>query len=135
MQSALRCRPEIRRLARTPVMLTALAVVHWHEKRLPEQRADLYESILEWLAKGRELRPGRPSPERSVALLQILALAMQDHPEGRQVQIRRHWAGRAIAPAWRDVPEEERTARAEEFLKAEELDSGIVVGRGDDLRF
>ncbi|MCP5113881.1 MAG: hypothetical protein GY953_23865, partial [bacterium] len=27
--------PQIRRMARNPVMLTALAVVHWHEKRLP----------------------------------------------------------------------------------------------------
>jgi hypothetical protein len=31
-------------------MLTALAVVHWNEHRLPEQRADLYDSILRWLA-------------------------------------------------------------------------------------
>src|SRR5271157_5118748 len=136
LQGALRSRVEIRRLARNPVMLTALAVVHWHEKRLPEQRADLYESILEWLAKARGSRPGRPSPERTIAVLQNLALAMQDHPEGRQVQVRRHWAARAIAPAWREAPEEERTGRAEAFLKAEELDSGIVVGRGDDdLRF
>ena len=76
---ALHSRPEIRRLARNPVMLTALAVVHWHEKRLPEQRADLYESILDWLARSRENRPDRPSPERCIALLQKLALAMQDH--------------------------------------------------------
>jgi hypothetical protein len=31
---------------------TALAVVHWNEKRLPEQRADLYESIITWLSLG-----------------------------------------------------------------------------------
>jgi formylglycine-generating enzyme required for sulfatase activity len=135
LQGALRSRVEIRRLARNPVMLTALAVVHWHEKRLPEQRADIYESILEWLAKARESRPGRPTAERSIALQQNLALAMQDHTKGRQVQVRRHWAARAIAPAWREVPEEERKGRAEEFLKSEEVDSGIVVGRGDDVRF
>ena len=38
---AVRGRVEIRRMARNPVMLTALAVVHWNERRLPEQRADL----------------------------------------------------------------------------------------------
>jgi hypothetical protein len=30
--------PEIRKMASNPVMLTALAVVHWNERRLPEQR-------------------------------------------------------------------------------------------------
>ena len=57
--AALRGRPEIRRMARNPVMLTALAVVHWNERRLPEQRADLYESIIHWLSRSREQRPGR----------------------------------------------------------------------------
>ncbi|MEZ5353244.1 MAG: hypothetical protein R2762_11460 [Bryobacteraceae bacterium] len=33
------------RMARDPVMLTALAVVHWNDKRLPDQRAELYESV------------------------------------------------------------------------------------------
>ena len=41
LSEALRRVPEIRRMARNPVMLTALAVVHWNERRLPEQRADL----------------------------------------------------------------------------------------------
>jgi hypothetical protein len=80
--AALQSRPEIRRLARNPVMLTALAVVHWNECRLPEQRADLYDSILHWLARSREQRPGRPSAERCLALLQELALYMQTHPVG-----------------------------------------------------
>jgi len=132
---ALRDRPEIHRMARNPVMLTALAVVHWNEKRLPEQRADLYESILDWLARSRRDRPERPSPERCVALHQELALAMQDHPGGRQAQVPRFWAAEAIAPEWREVPEHQRRQRALDFLVQEELDSGIVVGRGDHLRF
>ena len=132
---ALRSRVEIRRMARNPVMLTALAVVHWHEKRLPEQRADLYESILDWLAKAREARPGRPAPERCIGLLQNLALAMQAHSKGRQVQAPRHWAAWTIAPAWREARKEDRPRLAERFLVEEELDSGIVVGRGDDIRF
>ena len=57
--------------------MLALAVVHWNERRLPEQRADLYESILIWLARSREQRPDRPTAERCLMLLQQLALAMQ----------------------------------------------------------
>jgi predicted NACHT family NTPase len=85
LRAALRGAPEIRRLARNPVVLTALAVVHWHETRLPEQRADLYESVLRWLTKARQSRRGRrrPSPGRCISLLQNLALEMQDHPKGR----------------------------------------------------
>lgn len=131
---ALRSRREIRRMARNPVMLTALAVLHWNEKRLPEQRADLYESIIKWLACAR-MRAGRSSPERCVDLLQNLALAMQDHPEGRQTQVPRRWAAGALAPEWQAMPADEPLAAAERFLAQEELDSGIIVGRGDYVRF
>ena len=64
LAAALASRPEIRRMARNTVMLTALAVVHWNEKRLPEQRAELYEAILKWLIESREQRPGREKPQR-----------------------------------------------------------------------
>src|SRR2546426_252801 len=63
LTEAVESRPEIRRIASNPVMLTALAVLHWNEKRMPEQRADLYDSILMWLARSRKRRPGRLSPE------------------------------------------------------------------------
>ena len=117
-------------------MLTALAVVHWNERRLPEQRADLYESILDWLARSREDLHRRPNPERCIMLLQKLALAMQDHPDGRQVQVRRRWAAEQIADDFRQQDDSaERLARAERFLVEEELDSGIIVSRGDDVRF
>jgi hypothetical protein len=132
---ALRSRVEIRRMARNPVMLTALAVLYWNEKRIPEQRSDLYESVIGWLSRARKREQGRLSPERCVSLLQKLALAMQDHPEGRQVQVPRHWAAQAIAAQWRELPEDEQLAAAERFLVDEELDSGIIVGRGDHVRF
>jgi len=132
---ALRSRIDIRRMARNPVMLTALAVVHWHEKRLPEQRADLYESIITWLSRSRESREGRLPAEICVNRLQELALAMQNHPEGRQVQVTRRWAAEKIAPEWPEEYERKRIQTAETFLAEEELDSGIVVRRGDDIRF
>jgi formylglycine-generating enzyme required for sulfatase activity len=133
--NALRSRVEIRRMARNPVMLTALAVVHWHEKRLPEQRADLYESIITWLSRSRDRREGRPAPEVCISRLQELALAMHRHPEGRQVQVSRRWAAERIAGEWTDGSERKRIEAAETFLREEELDSGIVVARGDDIRF
>ncbi|HZT33077.1 MAG TPA: SUMF1/EgtB/PvdO family nonheme iron enzyme, partial [Bryobacteraceae bacterium] len=133
---AMRAKPEIWRMARNPVMLTAVAVLHWNEKRMPEQRADLYESILGWLAKSRERRPGRPSPERCLALLQELAWAMQSRPGGRWVQAEREWAVTVLAPRFREEKsDEERQERARRFLGEEELDSGIVVRRGGDVRF
>ncbi len=135
LTDALRERPEIHRLARNPVMLTALGVVHWNERRLPEQRADLYDSIITWLSRSRKMKPGRPAPEETVNLLQELALAMQTNVDGRQIQVPRHWAAQQIAPECRSVPEKDRGTWAERFLEQEELDSGIVMRRGDELRF
>jgi len=130
LTQALGARPNIRRLARNTVMLTALAVVHWNEKRLPEQRAELYESILTWLARFREQRPGRSGPERSLEVLRALALAMHDHPDGCQVQIARREAAERVADLF-----EGRVDQAERFLEEEELDSGILVRRGNEARF
>ena len=135
LSGALRARAEIRRMARNPVMLTALAVVHWNERRLPEQRADLYESILIWLARSREHRPDRPTAERCLMLLQQLALAMQNAPKGRAVQVAKGWAADALAPHFREVPEPERLSRAQDFLEQEEVDSGIIVSRASDVAF
>jgi hypothetical protein len=127
---AVEARREIRRIASNPVMLTALAVLHWNEKRMPEQRADLYDSVLTWLARSRKGRAGRLSPENCIKVLQELAGAMQGHPEGRKVQAPREWAARAIQSQFQND-----AARARAFLKEEETDSGIVVNRGADVKF
>jgi hypothetical protein len=133
--AAVESRAEIRRIAASPVMLTALAVLHWHEKRLPEQRAELYESILKWLSRSRRQRPGRANPEKCLGLLTDLAWAMQSGGGERLVQVPREWAAEALAPRFREAPETERLGRARQFLEEEELDSGIVVRRGSDIRF
>src|SRR5207302_138669 len=136
LRSALKLRLEIRRMASNPVMLTALAVVHWNEKRIPEQRAELYESIVTWLSRARQSRPGRLKADRCVAILKKVALAMQNHPEGRQVQVRRHWAAEALVDEFGGRQDSwTATQAAERFLEEEELDSGIIIGRGDDVRF
>ncbi|MGA2326640.1 MAG: SUMF1/EgtB/PvdO family nonheme iron enzyme [Bryobacteraceae bacterium] len=132
---ALRARVEIRRMARNPVMLTALAVVHWNERRLPEQRADLYESILTWLARSREKKPDREPSDRCLALLAHLALGMQNQPKGRLTQISRGPAAEIIAPQFRGIARDKQLPRAQSFLDQEEVDSGIVVSRGSEVRF
>lgn len=133
LRSAVAVRPEIRQMARNPVMLTALVVVHWNEKRLPEQRADLYESIILWLSRSRQQRHGRLAAERTVAILGDLALKMQCHAAGRQSQVSRKWAVEAIRDSFADRPDP--LAAAQAFLHDEELDSGIIVGRGLNVCF
>jgi len=135
LMEAFHAKEEIRRMARNPVMLTALAVVHWNERRLPEQRADLYESILTWLARSREQRPGRPPADRCLALLGHLAIGMQNQPQDRIIQVSRGSGAGMIAAQFREIAEQDRLGRAQAFLEEEEVDSGIVVSRGSELRF
>lgn len=132
LSEALASRREIRLMARNTVMLTALAVVHWNEKRLPEQRAELYEAIIKWLLEAREKRPGRATPQRCRRLLQQLALDMLDDPAGRQVQVPRRWAAERLAGSFTGS---DPIDQAEAFLADEEIDSGIIVRRGKQLRF
>jgi len=141
LRDAVRARPEIHRMARNPVMLTALAVVHWNERRLPEQRADLFNSIITWLARSREQRKGRATADETVVLLQELALAMQADKGGCKRQVSKRWGADKIASKLMKVAgkigdiTEEWVARAQRFLDEEEVDSGIVVGRGSDMAF
>ena len=53
LQDALQSTAQIRRMSSTPVMLSALCVVHWNERRIPEQRAELYDSVLTWLSRAK----------------------------------------------------------------------------------
>jgi hypothetical protein len=129
LDEALRRVPEIRRMARNPVMLTALAVVHWNEHRLPEQRAELYESIVLWLARAREQREGRASVTRCLELLSQLALAMQSNPSARLVDIEKGSAAALLSSAFSSH------ADSLAFVEEEEVDSGIIVSRDASVRY
>ncbi len=136
LSEALHARAAIRKMAANPVMLTALAVVHWNERRLPEQRAELYDSISTWLARAREARPGRGPASRVLSLLGHLALGMQTRPKGRVTQVSKATAAKIIAPQFREGKNaNDRLARARAFLEAEEVDSGIIISRGSNLAF
>ena len=89
LAGALKAKSQIRLMARNPVMLTALAALYWNDRRLPDQRAELYESILGWLLRSRESRPGPAGEKTTRQRLSRLALAMHTHPEGRQTQVNR----------------------------------------------
>lgn len=133
---AVQSRAQIRRMARNPVMLTALAVVHWNERRLPEQRADLYDSIIRWLSRSREQRPGRATADRTVVLLQELALAMQDDPRGRKTQVPARWGAEKLAgELGSGTIDKDTITRGQRFLEEEEVDSGIVVGRSNEVAY
>ena len=134
LTDALRERPEIALMAKTPVMLTALAVVHYNERRMPEQRAELYAAILKWLAEAREKRPGRLSVERCVELLRKLALCMQNH-DGRQVKVELGWAAHKLQAEFAEHPEASRYLAAMQFLEEESADSGIIRLQGSSLDF
>ena len=132
---ALTARPEIRRMARTPVMLTALAVVHWNEHQLPEQRFELYESILTWLLRARKDRPGRLKADACRMLLQKLALAMFTHPEGRQRSVGLDWAAKTLSPFFKATEGKSAKQQAEYFIRDEMVDSGVIVRRDNTLEF
>ncbi len=69
---AIRSKPEIQNMAVNPVMLTALAALHWNQKCLPDQRSELYESVLGWLAESHEAQTGR-SAVQCLAMMEYLA--------------------------------------------------------------
>jgi predicted NACHT family NTPase len=48
LQSGIR-RPDLARLAGNPLLLTIMAIVHTHKRRLPEGRAQLYDETIEIL--------------------------------------------------------------------------------------
>ena len=58
---------------------------------------------------------------------------MQADAKGRQVQVNRRWAAERLAA--RFGGDANATDRAETFLAEEEVDSGIVVRRGHQLKF
>ena len=57
--------PSLRDLGQTPLLLTMITLLHFYEGKLPEDRADLYEDLVElWLNRWRvrSNEPGAPPP-------------------------------------------------------------------------
>ncbi len=121
--------PALHILARNPLMLTALAVLHLRRSRLPEQRAQLYEQIMEWLGDQAVERHPELSKDERLRRFGSLALAMQEWKGGMKLQIGIQTAAQLIARA--DLPPDQ----ASDFLEQAQVDSGIITLRGGEIAF
>jgi formylglycine-generating enzyme required for sulfatase activity len=125
-------RPDLRLLARNPVMLTAMAVVHYNERRLPEGRAELLESVILWLIRARSqgIR-GTRSPKFIEDRYRELALTMFEAEGGRRNRFGKLSAANKISKHFDGGVDE-----ALEFLLYGETEIGVLIGRGEgDLAF
>jgi hypothetical protein len=119
---------EIPQLVKNPLMLAALTVIHFNGGRLPDNRLELYEAILRWLAKSREQLPGQPDWETRLERLRLVALGMQTREGGRVRQIALDEAGALLSPVM-------GAKEALRCLRVEEADSGILAARGESVEF
>ncbi len=81
-------RPKVRELATNPLLVTILATVYWRDGRLPDQRAGVYDRVVEnlldiWLKRPECRKPGGENRsltrEELHAALQPLAADMQEN--------------------------------------------------------
>lgn len=128
LKGALRNREDIGEFIRNPLALTAIAVVYWNYKRLPDHIADLYEQILWWMAHQREATAReRPGAQECLKQLGELAWHMQTVAGGRQRALNRVRAAEALGG--------DDAAKWADFFESEQVDSGIVVGRDAKVEF
>ncbi len=125
---------DLRDLARTPLQLTATAVIYFTEGWLPESRADLLQAAVSWSIRKRA--PVLRSFVRRGRDLQLLfeELAFRMVAEGEQplVKAGKRWAAERIAAA--QVPAfSGGVERGIDFLDAAVSTGGLVMprGRGD----
>ncbi|MCP4646267.1 MAG: hypothetical protein GY852_00840, partial [bacterium] len=104
LKSAVLNTPRILKLAKNPVMLTCLCVIHWNEKRLPEGKADLLAAVLRWLLNAKEEKRKARGYTNIFAeeCFKALGLAMTNHPDGKQVNVDIAWAAEKLEAPFLD---------------------------------
>jgi formylglycine-generating enzyme required for sulfatase activity len=129
LRQAIADNPSGQTFAESPLMLTVLAVVHWSDKQLPEERAEIYERAVKYLI---DTRKGQSSFQARLRqeCLQAIAVAMFEHPKGVQRAISRSKAAAAVAALTGCSAED-----AARFVEEEELHSGLLVARTEGLEF
>jgi formylglycine-generating enzyme required for sulfatase activity/ubiquinone/menaquinone biosynthesis C-methylase UbiE len=130
--TAIISRSDLRTLAKNAVMVTAMAVVHYNEKKLPEGRADLLEALIYWLITAKTRQPNAPYTEYNFieGCYKEIALAMFEAEGGRKRRVGRLWAAEIIQSHFAQPSE------SLDFLVREETDTGVLVRRGEgDLEF
>jgi energy-coupling factor transporter ATP-binding protein EcfA2 len=120
--------PAVRKMGRNPLMLTMLALITRGRPsyRLPEQRSELYEVIVRWLAGSQP--DAVYSPATFVKNLSVLALHMTEH---RKFQM---GYGDAEAELARYLRTTDVTS-AGEFLRAAEERTRLITVRARELSF
>ncbi len=133
---AIRERPFLRNLAGNPLMLTAMAVVHFYNRqRLPEGRVALYTAIIDWLIAYRRKFPGLLEPDPDLEIrrhYQELALKMMKVE--RQTTIDLSEGAKSIQHRFAPTAHRSAYEMALEFLQREETSTGILVSREDGRR-
>jgi len=144
---AIRGREDLRKLARNPVMLTCLCVIHYNgDGKLPHGRARVYRAILDWLLESRaEQRRADGYRDGLVQLaLEELAVAMMKgttRRPGKMATIDLGEAVRAIEASIRRYFPEKTNPEGprpigERFLRREcELSSAIEQTADNKLQF
>lgn len=131
---------DIRHLASNPVILTAMVIVHWNQKVLPECRTEIYEAIVEWLLSSRQYGKAEEYSQLTKRqCYQLLALKMFESPEGRLTEADIFWAAEIIAPILLTDAKNEKYhehdispfERAEEFIRREEARTGLLILKGE----
>jgi len=133
LEAAILSRPRVKLLARNPVMLTCLCVVHRNEGELPEGRSRVYRAVLRWLiaAKSEQRAKAGFTDRFALRALARLALSMMSTDAGKRPVLGLEEAALAVEPVVaRDFPDlvalADRRQRAREWLVFEGLGSGIV---------
>lgn len=141
--SAIDASDRLAMLAQNPFMLSALALIHRAEGRLPRHRVQAYEMFLRALcetwAEARKLvpvpvdAPALAYEEEAIPILGALALAMhEEHPRGVAP---RDFVRRAIASALRardDIDEAVALAATDAFLERAAGEVQVLLERGAD---
>ncbi|MDY7095161.1 MAG: SUMF1/EgtB/PvdO family nonheme iron enzyme [Acidobacteriota bacterium] len=101
LRQAIFTRPKVRAIARNPVMLTCLCVVHWNNNDLPEVRSRVYKGVLHWLLKARErLREENLelNPDQAERALSAIALQAMETALGKQSVLELDFAAQGARP-------------------------------------
>ena len=104
----------------------ACSILHFRRHRLPDQRAKLYEQILDWLAEQATDRHPEYTKDQRLETFGQLALAMQSAPGGQILTIGIDDDAQLLPPPF---------AERVKFLEQAHVDSGIVTLRDKELVF
>jgi formylglycine-generating enzyme required for sulfatase activity len=148
--------PNLRDLGQTPLLLTIMTILHYYEGKLPEDRADLYEDLVQllltrWTVQRREA--GAPPPlldqlkeDKSLGGLKefhlrnaLEGLAYRAHQESPSSDGRGLLDRHRVRGAFDDLFAEfeigagPAAEKAEQVLRHLEHESGLLLPEGGDL--